>query len=90
MNELPSKHTRVIFDLEDHKHKNSRLFFNDMRVFGWLKLKEQANLFQEFIHYGPDINDPNLSVKYLLEKAKNRHISIKQFIMDNQVFSRNW
>lgn len=87
VNDLPSKHTRVIFDLLDKKHKNSQLFFNDMRVFGWLKVKSQNNLFKEFINYGPDVNDSRLTVKYLLEKAKNRQISIKQFIMDNQVLA---
>lgn len=87
LNDLPSKHTRVIFDLEDRKQKHSQLFFNDMRVFGWLRLKAQDQLSQEFIHYGLDVNDPNLNIKYLLEKAKNRQISIKQFIMDNQVLA---
>ncbi len=87
LNDLPSKHTRVIFDLEDRKQKHSQLFFNDMRVFGWLRLKAQDQLSQEFVHYGLDVNDPNLNIKYLLEKAKNRHISIKQFIMDNQVLA---
>jgi len=84
---IPSKHTRVIFDLLDEEDKVSQLFFNDMRVFGWLKVKTQDKVFQEFAKYGPDINDDQLSVKYLLEKAKNRQISIKQFIMDNQVLA---
>jgi formamidopyrimidine-DNA glycosylase len=87
VNDLPSKHTRVIFDLLDEEDKVSQLFFNDMRVFGWLKVKTQDKVFQEFAKYGPDINDDQLSVKYLLEKAKNRQISIKQFIMDNQVLA---
>lgn len=87
LNDLPSKHTRVIFDLEDQRQKHSQLFFNDMRVFGWLRLKAQDQLSQEFVHYGLDVNDPNLNLKYLLEKAKNRQISIKQFIMDNQVLA---
>lgn len=87
INDLPSKHTRVIFDLLDDKRKNSQLFFNDMRVFGWLKVIASNKLSQEFVNYGPDVNDQQLTVKYLLEKAKNRQISIKQFIMDNQVLA---
>lgn len=87
VNQLPSKHTRVIFHLHDHRQRTSQLFFNDMRVFGWLKLAEPNQLSKEFIHYGPDVNDPQLSVNYLLTKAKNRQISIKQFIMDNQVLA---
>ncbi len=87
INELPSKHTRVIFNLMDQRDKPSKLFFNDMRVFGWLKVKDQEELLEEFSSYGPDINDPQLNVKYLLKRAKNRQISIKQFIMDNQVLA---
>jgi len=34
VNELPSKHTRVIITFTDQ----SILFFNDQRVFGWLKV----------------------------------------------------
>jgi len=87
VNDLPSKHTRVIFNLIDNQRKESKLFFNDMRVFGWLKVRAQDKLFEEFAQYGPDINDDHLTVKYLLEKAKNRQISIKQFIMNNQVLA---
>ena len=32
--DLPSKHTRVIVNFDDQ----SILFFNDMRVFGWMKI----------------------------------------------------
>lgn len=79
--ELPSKHTRVIFTFTD----GARLFFNDQRVFGWIRSPLKQEVAQEFIQYGPDINDPNLSVIYLLRQAKQRRIPIKQFIMDNAV-----
>lgn len=79
--ELPAKHTRVIFDFSD----GSRLFFNDMRVFGWIRSPLKKDVEQEFVNYGPDINDPNLSVTYLLRQAARRSIPIKQFIMDNAV-----
>lgn len=79
--ELPAKHTRVIFDFSD----GSRLFFNDMRVFGWIRSPLKKDVEQEFVNYGPDINDPNLSVTYLLRQASRRGIPIKQFIMDNAV-----
>lgn len=34
INELPDKSTRVTFDFED----GSKLFFNDQRKFGWVRL----------------------------------------------------
>lgn len=81
VNDLPAKHTRVIFDFADH----SKLFFNDMRVFGWIRSPLKIDVGKEFVNYGPDINDPNLTVDYLLNAAKKRQVPIKQFIMDNKV-----
>lgn len=81
VNELPGRHTRVIFYFND----GSRLFFNDMRVFGWIRSPLKKDVDQEFVNYGPDIDDPNLTVDYLLNAAKRRQIPIKQFIMDNPV-----
>ena len=81
VNALPAKHTRVIFEFTD----NSKLFFNDMRVFGWIRSPLKIDVSKEFVNYGPDINDSNLTVDYLLKAAKKRQIPIKQFIMDNQV-----
>lgn len=81
VNDLPAKHTRVIFTFMD----GARLFFNDQRVFGWIRAPHKSAVDQEFVNYGPDINDPTLTVDYLLKQAKRRRIPIKQFIMDNQV-----
>jgi formamidopyrimidine-DNA glycosylase len=81
VNALPAKHTRVIFTFTD----GSRLFFNDMRVFGWIRSPLKIDVGKEFINYGPDIDDPNLTVDYLIDLAKKRQIPIKQFIMDNKV-----
>lgn len=83
VNDLPTKHTRVIFTFAD----GSRLFFNDMRVFGWIRSPLKQDVDKEFVDYGPDVNDPNLTVDYLLTQAQRRFIPIKQFIMDNKVLS---
>ncbi len=81
VDDLPGKHTRVIF----YFMGGSRLFFNDMRVFGWIRSPLKTEVDREFVSYGPDINDPNLSVTYLLRQAARRSIPVKQFIMDNKV-----
>jgi formamidopyrimidine-DNA glycosylase len=78
---LPSKHTRVVIDLTD----KATLFFNDMRVFGWLKLATDDEVQREFARFGPDINDPTLSVDYLYQKFQRRSLAIKQIMMDNAV-----
>jgi formamidopyrimidine-DNA glycosylase len=50
--ELPSKHTRVIFHLSD----KSTLYFNDQRIFGWVKagLKKDINDMDFIKGLGPE------------------------------------
>ena len=40
VNELPSKHTRVIWEMKD----GSKLYFNDMRKFGWQKMINRTEM----------------------------------------------
>lgn len=81
INDLPSKHTRVII----HLSGDATLFFNDMRIFGWLKLVSENSVKNEFKNYGPDINDPNLDSKYLQKKLAKKRIPIKQALMMNEI-----
>lgn len=81
--ELPSKHTRIIFHFTD----GTTLFFNDQRIFGWVKQLSTESVKQIFRDLSPDIIDPIITPTYLLEKAACHAIPIKQFIMDNQVVS---
>lgn len=81
VNELPSKHTRVIVSFSD----GSTLFFNDMRIFGWLKVVDALGLQQEFKNFGPDINDPQLRVEALQKNISKRKIPIKQAMMMNTI-----
>ena len=50
VNELPSKHTRVEIGFED----DSKLFFNDMRAFGWMKIISRT---QETLPAGRQVKD---------------------------------
>lgn len=80
--ELPSKHTRVEIDLSD-----SHLYFNDMRVFGWIRVLSDEEVELEYQKYGPDINTEDASIKYFKEKLQKTGRKIKQVIMDNAVVS---
>ncbi|MDR0298589.1 MAG: bifunctional DNA-formamidopyrimidine glycosylase/DNA-(apurinic or apyrimidinic site) lyase [Streptococcaceae bacterium] len=53
--DLPNKSTRVYFEFEDA----SKLFFNDQRKFGWIKLLPTEKVMeQKFLHeLGPEIVD---------------------------------
>lgn len=79
--QLPGKHTRVEIDFVG----GAKLFFNDMRKFGWLKLVSLPELPMIYAKFGPDIVDPSLKVDYLLEKFSKRKMPIKQAIMLNEI-----
>lgn len=79
--DLPSTHTRIIYRLDD----GSRLFFNDQRIFGWMKIVKNDTYSEMLAKLGPDVNDPNLTVDYLVKKLQRRTIPIKQAIMNNDI-----
>jgi formamidopyrimidine-DNA glycosylase len=79
--ELPSKHTRIKIQLSD----DAQLFFNDLRVFGWLKVMTEAAVAQELSTLGPDIIDTAVTPAYLSQQFKKRSVPIKQVIMDNAI-----
>jgi len=81
--DLPSRHTRIIYEFID----GSKLFFNDQRIFGWMKLLSDEEVVVEFAKYGPDINEEALTAEYLQEKFSNRRIPIKQAIMMNSIMA---
>lgn len=81
--DLPSSHTRLIYDFTD----GSRLYFNDQRIFGWMRLMSDDEIWQEYDKYGPDVNDEELTIEYLQEKLSRRTIPIKQAIMINQIMA---
>lgn len=86
---LPNSNTRIIFTFDD----GSKLFFNDMRKFGWCKVltdEEIATIYKK--DYGLEPLRPSgqensdFNVNYLLLKAKNiPNRNIKQFVMDQTI-----
>lgn len=79
--DLPSSHTRVVIRFSD----DSTLFFNDQRVFGWVRAMDEKMLDNEFSKYGPDVNSPDFTFEYFWSRFDRRTITMKQFIMDNDV-----
>jgi formamidopyrimidine-DNA glycosylase len=78
---LPAKSTHVIFDFTD----GSRLFYNDFRQFGYLKLvtdKELPNV-KELAEFGPEPLDKKFTFE-VLEKilARRPNAELKPFLMD--------
>lgn len=78
---LPSKHTRAELIFKD----NSHLFFNDQRLFGWLRVQTDDEVRAAFDGLAFDINDPQATPEYVEQKIRNRRQAIKQVLMDNTV-----
>lgn len=82
--DLPNKHTRVVFNFED----NSRLFFNDLRKFGYLKIIGGEKLIKILAeNYGPEPLEKKLDEKYLKQVFKNRLRPIKNLLLDQKIIA---
>lgn len=83
---LPDKSTRVIFTFLD----NSKLFFNDQRKFGWVKLIP-TNLIKEISFYkklGPEPLLKSFNWQILQERLLRRsNTSIKAALLDQGVLA---
>jgi len=78
---LPGKHTHVIFNFTD----GSRLYFNDIRKFGYMKLvrDDEINQVKELQEYGPEPLDKKFIWRAFFAAAKKaRHGRIKQVLMN--------
>ncbi len=78
---LPSKHTRVMLTFSDGSH----LYFNDQRIFGWIRVANDEILEENFKDLAPDVIDSEVTTEYLYQKSQKRKMPIKQFIMDNTI-----
>ncbi|MFA6416061.1 MAG: bifunctional DNA-formamidopyrimidine glycosylase/DNA-(apurinic or apyrimidinic site) lyase [Candidatus Paceibacterota bacterium] len=84
LDNLPNKFTRLIFDFSD----GSKLFFNDMRKFGWVKLLDDATVAKLFAEHGPEPLTKDFSLKYfqsLLSTYPRR--PIKQILLDQKLIA---
>lgn len=80
---LPNKSTRLIFTLSD----NSKLYFNDQRRFGWVKLLNPSQLTQFQKKLGPDILSPKFTLNYFHNQLKRTSRPIKQALLDQSYFA---
>lgn len=81
INELPNRHSRVIFVFKD----NSKLFFNDLRTFGYLELIDKVQLPDKTKNYGLDAINDKVDKKWFIAKVKQRKTSIKAVLLDQKL-----
>lgn len=75
---LPNKHTRVFFEFTDGSH----LYFNDMRLFGYLKIATAAEMEQARAHFGPEPIAADFDIAAFRAGLKRRQTSIKAVLLD--------
>ena len=81
---LPNKFTRAIFTFVD----GAKLFFNDMRKFGWLKIADKAGTAKITAEYGVEPLGPEFTLKKFKEiLAKYPKRKIKQILMDQSLIA---
>ncbi len=83
---LPDKSTRMTFDFTD----GSRLFFNDQRKFGWVRLLPTAEVpnIDFFKKVGPEPLSPDFTSSQFQERIMRRkNTSIKAAILDQTVIA---
>ncbi|MBI5906514.1 bifunctional DNA-formamidopyrimidine glycosylase/DNA-(apurinic or apyrimidinic site) lyase [Candidatus Saccharibacteria bacterium] len=84
--DLPDKSTRVLIDFTD----GSRLFFNDQRKFGWMRLLPttqvpEINFFKEV---GPEpLEDDFTAAKFIEVLSRRKNSNIKAVLLDQTVLA---
>jgi len=78
---LPGKHTHIIFEFSD----KSKLFFNDLRQFGYMKIVDKKELKEILTGFGVEPLNCDFTLNKFREILKNKKTSIKQLLM-NQKF----
>ena len=80
---LPNKSTRLFFTFSD----KSKLFFNDQRKFGWVKLLKQSELVEAQKNLGLDILSPKFTPKYFYQQLQLTSRPIKSVLLDQSKFA---
>jgi len=80
---LPNKSTRLFFTFSD----GSKLFFNDQRKFGWVKLLTKAELVKAQQNLGVDILSPDFTPKYFYHQLQKTSRPIKTVLLDQSFFA---
>ena len=82
--DMPVKSTRATIHLDD----GSRLYFNDQRKFGYIKIIPFTQLESDraYSNYGPEPLTSEFSSAYLADRIKSRpKITIKQLLLDQGI-----
>lgn len=80
---LPNKSTRLIFTFSN----KIKLFFNDQRKFGWIKVFTPKDLSVFQSNLGLDIFNPEFTPKYLFDQLHKTSRPVKATLLDQHFFA---
>jgi len=78
ISDLPNKYTRVIIEFSN----GGKLFFNDMRTFGYMKLVSRDELKKIIVQFGPEPGTKDFNFRYLKKLLSNRTANIKSLLLN--------
>lgn len=79
---VPNKYTYITFDLSD----GSKLYYNDLRQFGWIKIVDSEKLKAEIEKFGPEPLSADFTEEKIKENLqKHNRLKIKPTLMDQSV-----
>jgi formamidopyrimidine-DNA glycosylase len=80
---LPNKSTRVVFTFSDH----TKLYFNDQRKFGWVKVLTKNELAEFQKNVGIDVLSSSFTDKYFYTQLQKTTRAIKTVLLDQSKFA---
>lgn len=80
---LPHKHTHLIFSLSG----DSRLFFNDLRQFGYMKVVNQSEKIETESRFGLDPLTKKFTRANFLSLLKNKKSKIKTILLNQSIIA---
>lgn len=81
--DLPNKYSHIIFEFKD----GGKLFFNDLRQFGYLQLVRAKEKDQVVASYGPEPLTAEFTTEYLKNILRNKKIAIKTILLNQKLIS---
>lgn len=79
--ELPGRHTRVIFHFVD----GATLYFNDMRIFGYVRRADLATVEKAKAGFGPEPIDPTFDREQFIDRLRKRKTAVKAALLDQSL-----
>ena len=81
---MPNKYSHIIFEFKD----KSKLFFNDMRQFGYMRIVEKEDKDKIIKGYGIEPLQNNFTINNFIEALKNKKVAIKTFLLNQKIISQ--